>query len=427
MPIGIAAAVPYDGRAARALRRKLRSMQESSTSGVSVDARPASATSVPPRRRWWPWFVLVVIAGVSAYAWFAKPTEGKVKTPPAAAAETSGSGSRGVPVVTATARRGDIGVYLSGLGTVTPLNTVTVHTRVDGELVQVGFIEGQIVSKGQLLAQVDPRPYEVQLEQAEGQKAKDQATLKNAELDQVRYQDLFARGILPKQQLDTQVATVNQAEGSIKTDDGQIDNARLNLAYSRIVSPIGGRVGLRLIDPGNIVHAADTNGLVVITQIDPIAVVFTIPEDSVQQVMRRLQSGASLPVDAFDRDGKEKIATGKLLTVDNQIDQTTGTVKLKTLFANPKSALFPNQFVNARLLIDTIRDTVLVPTAAIQRSPQATFVYVVKSDRSVEMRNVTLKLTEGETTAVASGLTAGETVVTDGVDKLQQGTKVSPR
>jgi len=402
-------------------------MKESSTLGVAVDDRPSGNTSVPRRRRrWWPWFAVVLLVGLGAYAYFARPTEGQVKTPATAAAAGGGGGARGVPVVTATAKRGDIGVYLSGLGTVTPLNTVTVHTRVDGELVEVAFTEGQLVEKGQLIAQVDPRPFQVQLEQAEGQKAKDQAALKNTQLDLVRYQDLFKRGIIPKQQLDTQLATVDQAQGAIKTDDGQIDNARLNLTYSRITSPITGRVGLRLIDPGNIVHAADTNGLVVITQIDPIAVVFTIPEDSVQQVLRRMH-GTALPVDAFDRDGKAKIATGKLMTVDNQIDQTTGTVKLKTLFANPQSVLFPNQFVNARLLIDTIHDTVLVPTAAIQRSPQATFVYVVKSDRSVEMRNVEVKLTEGDDTAVASGLNAGEMVVTDGVDKLQQGTKVAPR
>ena len=400
-------------------------MHESSTSGVTVDDRPS--TDIGARRRVWPWFAVVIAAGIGAYAYFARPTEGQAKTTSAAtAAAAPGSNTRGVPVVTATAKRGDIGVYLSGLGTVTPLNTVTVHTRVDGELVQVNFTEGQIVDKGDLLAQVDPRPFEVQLEQAEGQKAKDEAALKNAQLDLVRYQDLLQRGIVPKQQVDTQVATVNQAEGAVKADQGQIDTAKLNLVYSHIVSPIKGRVGLRLIDPGNIVHAADTNGLVVITQIDPIAVVFTIPEDSVQQVLRRMR-GETLPVDAFDRDGKAKIATGTLMTVDNQIDQTTGTVKLKTLFANGDSRLFPNQFVNARLLIDTVHDTVLVPTAAIQRSPQATFVYVVTDDRSVAMRNVDVKLTEGDTSAVASGLSPGDVVVTDGVDKLQQGTKVAPR
>ncbi len=403
------------------------------TGSVAVVEDPSSATVVVPRRsrRLWAWLIAVVLVGIVAYGFFPRATEGLAKSvPPTSASVPAGaaaSGRGGVPVVTAAARRGSMGVYLSGLGTVTPLNTVTVHTRVDGELVEVAYQEGQLVKKGDLLAQVDSRPFEVQLEQAEGLKAKDEATLRNAQLDLQRYQDLFQRGVVPKQQLDTQLATVNQAEGAIKGDQGQIDSARLNLVYSRITAPIGGRVGLRLIDPGNIVHAADANGLVLITQIDPISVVFSIPEDSLRQVLPQARSGSKLPVEAYDRDGKTKLATGTLLTIDNQIDQTTGTVKLKTLFGNASNVLFPNQFVNARLLVDTIRDTIIVPSAAIQRSPQATFVYVVTADRSVEMRPVEVRLTEADDTALKSGVAAGEIVVTDGIDKLQQGMKVAPR
>ncbi|HWW87210.1 MAG TPA: MdtA/MuxA family multidrug efflux RND transporter periplasmic adaptor subunit [Vicinamibacterales bacterium] len=380
----------------------------------------------PRRRRWWPWVVITLLAMAGAYALWPHITQGQAKTssPPAGA---GGGNSRGVPVVVAATRSGNMGIYLSGLGTATPLSTVTVHSRVDGELIEVAFKEGQIVKQGDLLARIDPRPFEVQLTQAEGQKAKDEATLKNAQLDLARFQDLANRGILPKQQVDTQLATVNQAEGAIKSDQGQIDSARLNLTYSRITSPISGRVGLRLIDQGNIVHASDTTGLVVITQLDPIAVVFTIPEDSVGSVMRPLQSGVHLTVDAYDRDGKMKITSGTLLTVDNEIDQNTGTVKLKGSFQNRNNALFPNQFVNARILVDTIRNAVIAPSAAIQHTPQSTFVYVVKSDDTVEMRTVEVRLTDGDDTAIKSGLAVGDNVVIDGVDKLQQGTKVSAR
>jgi multidrug efflux system membrane fusion protein len=389
---------------------------------------PGPAVTRAPRRRWWPWILALGLAGIGAYLVFPYATQGQVKTPaPAAEGAAGAANARGVPVVVATARSGSMGVNLAGLGTVTPLNTVTVHTRVDGELVEVLFKEGQMVHQGDLLARIDSRPFEVQLTQANGQKAKDEATLTNGRLDLTRYQDLIQRGIIPRQQVDTQVATVNQAEGAVQSDQGQIDSAKLNLVYSRITAPISGRVGLRLIDPGNIVHAADTGGLVVITQIDPIAVIFTIAEDALPQVMRQMGKGAQLRVEAYDRDARTKLATGTLLTTDNQIDQTTGTVKLKTIFQNPSSQLFPNQFVNARLLVDTIRDTVIVPSAAIQRSPQSTFVYVMKPDKSVQMRNVEVRLTDGEDTAIKSGVKAGEIVVTDGVDKLQEGTKVVPR
>jgi multidrug efflux system membrane fusion protein len=361
---------------------------------------------------------VLFIAVVSAYLVSLRVTQGQAKTPPQAA------GPRAVPVVAVHARNGNMGVFLTGLGTATALNTVTIRSRVDGQLINVAFREGQIVQKGDLLAELDPRPFQVQLTQAEGQAAKDEATLKNAQLDLERDRDLFAKGILPKQQLDTQLSMVNQAEGAKSSDQGQVESAKLNLIYTRITAPISGRVGLRLVDPGNIVHATDQNGLVVITQLDPIAVVFTIAEDSLPDVLQRANGGSGLEVDAYDRDLRKKLATGKLLTVDNQIDQTTGTVKLKAEFANKNSALFPNQLVNARLRVDTLRNVVIVPSAAIQHSPRSTFVYVVKDDSTVETRDVTVRLSDGDETAVASGMTASEVVVTDGVDKLQPGTRV---
>jgi multidrug efflux system membrane fusion protein len=361
---------------------------------------------------------VLFMAVASAYLVSQRVTQGQAKTPPQAA------GPRAVPVVAAHARSGNMGVYLTGLGTATALNTVTVRSRVDGQLINVAFREGQMVQQGDLLAELDPRPFQVQLTQAEGQAAKDEATLKNTQLDLERDRDLFGKGILPKQQLDTQSSLVNQAEGAARTDLGQVESAKLNLVYARITAPISGRVGLRLVDPGNIVHATDQNGLIVITQVDPIAVIFTIAEDSLPDVMQRANGGAGLEVDAYDRDLTRKIATGKLLTVDNQIDQTTGTVKLKAEFPNKNSALFPNQLVNARLRVDTLRNVVIVPSAAIQHSPRSTFVYVVKDDNTVETRDVTVRLTDGDETAVTSGVTASEVVVTDGVDKLQPGTRV---
>ena len=372
-------------------------------------------------KRYWIGVIGIAFLGLGTYVYFVKP--GDADSP--AARQRQNSGARPVSVVAAKAKAGDMPVYLSGLGTVTPLNIVTVKSRVDGQLMKVSFKEGDVVRSGDLLAEIDPRPFQVQLTQAEGQMAKDQALLKNAQVDLERYQVLLSQDSIPQQQLATQESLVRQYEGAVKVDQGQIDNARLQLTYCRITAPITGRVGLRLVDPGNIVHASDTNGLLVITQMDPIAVIFAISEDSLPQVQQQMRAGHPLPAEAYDRDLKHKLASGSLLTIDNQIDPTTGTVKLKALFQNTNNTLFPNQFVNARLLVDTIHNAVLVPNAAIQHSPESAFVYVVKPDNTVEARNVEVQGTERDQTTIARGLTAGEVVVTDGVDKLQPGAKVA--
>src|ERR1017187_7467472 len=379
--------------------------------------KPPDQPSGKPRR--WPWIVGAVVLAVVAIILIVGAHRKRLRSEADAKARP-----RAVSVVTAIARTGDMPVYLTGLGTVTALNTVTLRSRVDGELATVAFREGQIVQKGDLLAEIDPRPFQVQLEQAAGQLAKAEAILQNAKLDLERYKVLAAQDSIPKQQLDTQAATVGQSEGALKTDQGQVDAARLNLVYTRITAPLSGRVGLRLVDAGNMIHATDVNGLVVITQVQPIAVLFTLPEDQVNVVRERLHQGQKLPVEAFDRDLKHKLATGELATLDNQIDTATGTLKLKAIFANADDALFPNQFVNPRLLIDTLRGVVLVPNAAIQRGTQSTFAFVVKEDQTVEVRPVEVRLTEGDMTAISKGLAAGEVVVTEGVDKLQSGSKI---
>ena len=340
-------------------------------------------------------------------------------------AQASGSVPPAMPVVAAAAKTGDLPIYLNGLGSAVALYTVTVRTRVDGELFSIPVREGQMVAAGDLIAEIDPRPFQVQLLQAHGQKERDEAILANARVDLERYRILYSQNAVPKQQFDTQAATVNQYEAIVKADEGAIENAQLQLTYAHITSPIRGRIGLRLVDPGNIVHASDQNGLAVITQLQPITVIFNIAEDNIPQVMKKLQARQRLLVDAWDRDFKKKIATGALLTIDNAVDVNTGTVRFKAVFPNRDNAMFPNQFVNARLLIDIRRNAVLIPASAIQRGPQTTFVFVVKPDNTVEMRNVVPGPIEADTASVDQGLSKDEIVVTEGVDKLQQGTRVA--
>jgi len=332
---------------------------------------------------------------------------------------------RPVPVTVAIARKGDMAVRLSGLGTVTAINSVTVKSRVDGLLIRVAFTEGQMVREGDLLAEIDPRPFKVQLMQAEGQLAKDRAAYQNALADLNRLQGLVQQGIISRQQLDTQGSAVAQYEATLKADQAQVESAKLNLVYSRITAPISGRVGLRLVDAGNMVRATDATGLATIAPIQPINVVFSVPSDNIQKVMAETAKGGRLAVEAWDRDLKNRLGSGALAAIDNQVDPATGTVKLKALFANEDKALFPNQFVNARLLVDTLRGIVILPTAAVQRSPQGAFVYVVQNDGTVALRTIEVQGTDGDDTAVTKGLAGGETVVTDGLEKLRPGSRVA--
>lgn len=378
--------------------------------------------------------VLVVAAGISAGVYWMRHHS-------AEAAVSSGPrrGGTPIPVLADVATTGEIGVFLSGLGTVTPLSAVTVKSRVDGQLMKVNFTEGQLVKEGDLLAEIDARPYDVQVLQAEGQLTRDEALLKNARADLDRYKTLFDQKAIAQQLLAAQESSVAQYEGSIKSDRAQLETARLNQAYAHITAPVGGRVGLRQVDAGNMIRASDPNGVVTITQLQPITIVFTIPQDQLQPVLKKLNAGERLQVDAYDREQRVKLAQGYLLTTDNQIDPATGTLKCKAIFTNEDGTLFPNQFVNVRLLVETKKDVVLVPNASIQRgAQQSTFVYVVTDpsrdektgkpkEGSIAIRNIVIGTAEGESVEIKKGLQTGDVVVLEGVDKLQSGSKVSLR
>jgi multidrug efflux system membrane fusion protein len=367
-----------------------------------------------------------VAAGLALLAFLVLRSRGGAAPAEGAEGRRGGAGGAGrpAPVVLAEARAADMPVYLRGLGTVLASKTATVRSRVEGQLVRVAFSEGQPVREGALLAELDPRPFQVVVAQAEGQLARDQAALEDARVNLRRSQELFEQQILPRQQLDTQASQVGQLEGAIKADLAKVEDARLQLAYARITAPFSGRAGLRQVDPGNVVRATDPNGLLVLTQVHPIVVLFSLPQDVLGDVLTRYKSGATLPVDAFDRDNTRTLATGRLESIDNQIDAATGTYKLKAVFANEDDALFPNQFVNVRLHLDTRRGLALIPSVAVQRGAKGTFVYAVDADQTAHMRPVTIAISEGQDAGISEGLKPGETVVVDGQDKVKDGGKV---
>ncbi|MDR0241154.1 MAG: MdtA/MuxA family multidrug efflux RND transporter periplasmic adaptor subunit [Burkholderia sp.] len=399
---------------------------------------PASPAARRPRRTLMIGTLAVVVIGglLWWHPWNRTPAAGGTATGASATAGSGAGGHRGrggpaamanvpQPVQVATATQGEMPIVLSALGTVTPLANVTVKTQLSGYLQSVSFQEGQIVRKGDVLAQIDPRPYQVSLENAEGTHARDSALLATARLDLKRYQTLLSQDSIASQTVDTQASLVKQYEGAVKTDQAAIDSAKLNLTYARITAPVSGRVGLRQVDPGNYVTAGDTNGLVVITQLQPMSVIFTTSEDNLPQILKQVNAGQKLSVTAYNRNNTVPLETGSLATLDNQIDTSTGTVKLRANFDNKEGMLFPNQFVNTRLLVDVLRDATIVPTSAVLTGSIGQFVYVVKPDNTVTVRKVTIGPVDGERTSIVSGVALGERVVTDGSDRLREGSKIS--
>lgn len=395
------------------------------TSGVpntphSASKRPAE--QLPQKRSfWWVWIILLLLIGLVGFRMYQNK-----QSAAQAAKQKAALSQRGVPITTTTATKGPIGIYINALGTVTPVYTATITSRVDGQINSVNYREGQMVHKGDLLLQIDPRPYQAALTQAEGTLAHDEALLAEGRIDLNRYQEAFNRNAIAKQQLDDQVQTVKQVEGSVKNDQGTVAAATTNVDYTTIRAPIEGRVGLRLLDPGNIVTSGSTTPLVVVAQLQPITVIFSVAEDYLPQIQKQMKAGHKMSVDALDRDQLTKLSSGSLLTLDNQIDTSTGTVKLKAIFQNGDLTLFPNQFVNARLLVDTQQDATLVPAAAIQRNAQNAYVYLIKPDQTAAVQNVTVGTTDGNTAAV-QGIQPGDVIAMTGFDKLQDGAKVTVR
>ncbi|MEZ0329234.1 MAG: MdtA/MuxA family multidrug efflux RND transporter periplasmic adaptor subunit [Dissulfuribacterales bacterium] len=364
--------------------------------------------------------LLIIVSGCKA----GEKASGQGNKP--VSANTKGMQTSPTPVTVAQAKQADMNVYLTAIGTVTPLNTVTVRSRVDGELKAVHFAEGSEVKQGTLLAEIDSRPFEVQLKQARAQLARDMAQLENIRRDLERYRMAERQNAVSRQQLDTQEALVRQYEAAVEMDRAQIEAANLQITYSRITAPISGRVGLRLVDPGNMVHSSDASGLLTMVQTRPISVIFAVPEDNLPQILKKMQEGR-LVVEAFDREMKERLATGELVTTDNQIDLSTGTVRLKAVFENKNNELFPNQFVNARLVVAVEKDAVIVPSEAVQRNPQGAFVFVLNTDDTVSIRPVKPGVTQAGETAISEGLKADERVVVNGTERLKDGGKVEVR